>query len=91
MSGYYIGLDMGTSTVGWAVTDLQYHLIRKKGKDLWGIREFEEAETAEARRTQRIARRRRQRQVARIALLKDYFQDAVNETDPLFFQRMENS
>ena len=59
---YYLGLDMGTSSVGWAVTDSNYNLLRAKGKDLWGIREFEEAETAADRRTHRISRRRRQRE-----------------------------
>ena len=48
---YYIGLDIGTSSVGWAVMDENYHLMKKHGKDMWGIREFDEAETAEARRT----------------------------------------
>ncbi|MBR1758021.1 MAG: type II CRISPR RNA-guided endonuclease Cas9 [Lachnospiraceae bacterium] len=91
MGKYYLGLDMGTSTVGWAVTDEEYRLIRKKGKDLWGIREFEEAKTAVERRTQRVARRRRQREVARIGLLKNYFKDAVSEVDPNFFERMEQS
>ena len=43
---YYMGLDMGTSSVGWAVTDEKYNLIKKRGKDMWGIREFEEADTA---------------------------------------------
>ena len=36
---YYLGLDMGTNSVGWAVTDDVYNLIRFKGKDMWGIRE----------------------------------------------------
>ena len=36
---YYLGLDMGTNSVGWAVTDDAYNLIRFKGKDMWGIRE----------------------------------------------------
>lgn len=58
---YYLGLDMGTSSVGWAVTDENYKLLRVKGKDLWGIREFEEAQTAAERRSKRISRRRRQR------------------------------
>ena len=40
---YYLGLDMGTDSVGWAVTDENYNLIRAKGKDLWGVREFESA------------------------------------------------
>lgn len=25
---YYIGLDIGTSSVGWAVTDMNYQIIR---------------------------------------------------------------
>lgn len=27
---YYLGLDMGTSSVGWAVTDENYNICRKK-------------------------------------------------------------
>ena len=88
---YYIGLDMGTSSVGWAVTDEHYNLLRKKGRDLWGIREFETANTAQERRTNRISRRRRQREVARIGLVKDYFADAINKVDSNFYQRLENS
>ena len=88
---YYLGLDMGTSSVGWAVTDEEYNLIRRKGKDLWGIREFEEAKTATERRTHRVSRRRRQRQVVRIGFLKSYFADAINEIDPNFFARLDNS
>ncbi len=89
--GYYLGLDMGTSSVGWAVTDENYRLLRAKGKDLWGIREFDEAQTAVERRTHRISRRRRQRELARIGLLKNYFHDAIAEVDPLFYLRLENS
>lgn len=88
---YYLGLDMGTSSVGWAVTDEQYRLLKAKGKDLWGIREFEEAQTAADRRTHRISRRRRQRELVRIGLLKDYFHDAIMQIDPCFYQRLDNS
>lgn len=88
---YYLGLDMGTNSVGWAVTDPNYNLIKAKGKDLWGIREFNEASTAVERRTHRISRRRRQREQVRIGLLKDYFHDAICEVDSDFFQRLENS
>ena len=63
---YYLGLDMGTNSVGWAVTDQQYNLLKAKGKDLWGIREFAEADTSVERRTHRISRRRRQREQARM-------------------------
>lgn len=88
---YYLGLDMGTNSVGWAVTDQQYNLLKAKGKDLWGIREFAEADTSVERRTHRISRRRRQREQARIGLLNDYFHDAIIAIDPSFFQRLENS
>ncbi len=37
---YYLGLDMGTGSLGWAVTDSKYQLFRAHGKDLWGIRLF---------------------------------------------------
>lgn len=88
---YYLGLDMGTASVGWAVTDENYNLLRAKGKDLWGIREFEEAEGGIARRQNRVSRRRRQREVARIGLLKSYFADEIEKVDPYFYQRLENS
>lgn len=88
---YYLGLDMGTNSVGWAVTDQHYNLLKAKGKDLWGIREFIEADTSVERRTHRISRRRRQREQARIGLLNDYFHDAIIAIDPSFFQRLENS
>ncbi len=88
---YYLGLDMGTSSVGWAVTDENYNLLRAKGKDLWGIREFDEAKTAVDRRTHRISRRRHQREQVRIGLLKSYFEDAIKGVDPYFYQRLDNS
>ena len=47
---YFLGLDMGTGSLGWAVTDQEYQLLRAHGKDLWGIRLFEAANTAEERR-----------------------------------------
>lgn len=91
MNKYYLGLDMGTASVGWAVTDENYRLLRAKGKDLWGIREFDEALTAAERRIHRISRRRHQREIVRIGLLRDYFADEILKKDPLFFQRLDNS
>lgn len=88
---YYGGLDMGTSSVGWALTDEDYHLIRKKGKDLWGVRMFEEASPAQERRINRVSRRRRAREIARIGLVKEYFAEAINEMDEGFYQRLEES
>ena len=88
---YYLGLDMGTGSVGWAVTDPEYHLLRAKGKDLWGVRLFEEAHSAEERRSHRIARRRRAREKARIGYLRMIFSEAIAQADPGFFQRLEES
>lgn len=87
----FIGLDMGTSSVGWAVTDEAYALRRAKGKDLWGVRLFDEANTSAERRGYRTARRRRQREVARMGLLQEYFADAISQVDPGFFHRLQES
>ncbi len=38
MEKYYLGLDIGTNSVGWAVTDPSYRLERFHKKDMWGIR-----------------------------------------------------
>ncbi len=91
MKEYFLGLDLGTNSIGWAVTDLNNNLLRKKGKDMWGIREFDRALTSVDRRTNRIARRRRQREVVRIGLLRSYFADEVGKIDPDFFIRIDNS
>lgn len=91
MTMYYAGIDLGTSSVGWALTDENYKIIRKKGKDLWGVRLFDEASTAVERRNHRTARRRRRREIARIGLLKSYFADAIHEVDTGFFERLEES
>ena len=88
---YYLGLDMGTSSLGWAVTDPEYHLLRAKGKDLWGVRLFPEAESAAGRRTQRVSRRRIQRERARINFIREVFSDAISEIDPGFYQRLDDS
>lgn len=32
---YYIRLDLGTSSVGWAATDENYNFLRLKGKTAW--------------------------------------------------------
>lgn len=88
---YYLGLDMGTGSVGWAATDKNYKLIRAKGKDFWGVRLFQTAKTAAERRSHRVARLRRQREKVRIGYLKTIFSDAINKVDPGFFQRLDDS
>ena len=58
---YYIGLDCGTESVGFAVTDTEYNVLRFKGKSMWGSHLFDEAKTAADRRTFRASRRRNMR------------------------------
>ena len=43
------------------ITDMQYHILRRKGKSLWGVRLFDAANTAAERRMHRTNRRRLQR------------------------------
>ncbi len=88
---YYIGLDCGTSSVGWAVTDENYNLLRAKGKDLWGSRLFDEANTAKERRVARGTRRRLRRTADRIKLLNLLFADEMAKIDPEFYLRLKKS
>ena len=88
---YYIGLDVGTNSVGWAVTDTDYNLLRFRGKHMWGSRLFPEAETAKERRTQRTMRRRLQRRKQRLMILEALFATEIGKVDKQFFERLHES
>ena len=88
---YYMGLDLGTGSLGWAITDTDYHILRRHGKALWGVRLFESALTAEERRSFRIARRRLDRRNWRIQILQELFSEEISKVDLGFFQRMKES
>ena len=88
---YFLGLDMGTGSLGWAVTDSEYQILRKHGKALWGVRLFESALTAEERRTFRTARRRLDRRNWRVQILQELFAEEISKVDPGFFLRMKES
>lgn len=88
---YFLGLDIGTSSLGWAVTDTDYRILRAKGKNLIGVRLFEEGKTAEERRLFRSSRRRTARRKERIKLLQELFAEEINKIDPTFFQRLKES
>lgn len=89
MEKFYLGLDIGTQSVGIACTDEQYRLLRAKRKDLWAVRLFDEAKDAHERRIKRTARRRLLRKEKRIDFLQDIF--APYMEDSLFFLRLNNS
>lgn len=88
---YYIGLDIGTDSVGWAATDEEYNLLKARGNDLWGSYLFDEAQSAESRRLCRTTRRRVARSHHRLMLLQSLFAEEMAKVDPLFFIRMNNS
>ncbi len=88
---YYIGLDIGTESIGWAVTDENYNLVKQRGRDFWGVYLFEEAKTAQSRRQFRSSRRRIARTRQRINLLQNLFAEEISKVDPAFFIRLKNS
>ena len=88
---YYLGLDVGTSSCGWAVTDKEYNVLKFHGENMWGARLFEEASDASERRTARESRRRLARRKYRLILLEQLFADEINKTDPGFFVRLHDS
>ncbi|MDR3136277.1 MAG: hypothetical protein LBU07_02470, partial [Coriobacteriales bacterium] len=88
---WYLGLDIGTSSVGWTVTNEQYHIPRLRGQRAWGVRLFEQAETSANRRMHRIARRRCYRRAERLKYLRQIFSPYIEPIDPGFFGRMKDS
>ncbi len=95
----FLGLDIGTNSVGWCVTDEHFNIIKKRTKrgnntctkHLWGVRLFDEAKSAATRRQNRSNRRRLQRRRQRILYLQDEFRDEMSRVDPFFFDRLNNA
>lgn len=107
MRKYNIGLDIGTTSVGWAVVEVGAQKIIKKGrssagknfqnsptnnrKALWGVRLFDSADTAEARRMKRSTRRRYDRRRERVKLLQEEFKDEIDKIDINFYNKLKLS
>jgi len=88
---YFLGFDIGTDSVGWAVTNENYDILKLNNKAMWGIHLFESGKTAEERRMARASRRRTQRNKERLELLKELFANEISKVDSLFFERLEES
>lgn len=88
---YYMGLDIGTNSVGWCVSDSGYKVLKYKNNAMWGISLFDPANQASDRRAQRCARRRLDRRNQRISLLEELFADEIRKIDPEFFLRRKES
>lgn len=88
---YNIGLDMGTGSDGWVVTDGEGRLLHFKKQPTWGSRLFDSAETAASARIPRSQRRRYVRRRWRLDLLQGLLQEEVEKVDPDFFLRLRQS
>lgn len=88
---YFVGLDIGTNSVGWAVTDDKYKLHKYKAHKMWGSRLFDQGSTAAERRIFRSNRRRLERRKQRLKILQEIFSEEISKVDPGFFQRIEDS
>lgn len=88
---YYLGLDIGTDSVGYAVTDPAYRLKKFKGEPVWGSALFDAAAGADERRSFRTARRRLDRRQQRVHLLEELFAEEIGKIDPHFFVRRRES
>lgn len=92
MKDYSIGLDIGTTSVGWAVIDpSNYKIMQKGNKSLWGVRLFDEAQSAADRRKFRSSRRRYDRRRQRVKLLQDEFESEINKVDSKFYEKLKES
>ncbi|MBQ8907398.1 MAG: type II CRISPR RNA-guided endonuclease Cas9 [Clostridia bacterium] len=88
---YFLGLDVGTESLGWAVTDERYALLKHKGEPMWGVHLFEEAALNDKRRGFRTARRRLDRRQQRVQLVQEIFAQEIAKKDPNFYRRIAES
>lgn len=91
MSEIYLGMDIGTNSCGWALTNDKYELEKINGRDAWGVRLFTEAQTKAKRRAKRTARRRLVRRKLQNAWLRELFNDEIEKVDNKFFDRLKYS
>ena len=90
-NGYYLGIDCGTNSVGYAVTSKTYELLKYRGEPMWGVTTFEEAALAKDWRMHRTTRRRLDRRQQRVKLLSELFAPSICAIDPYFFIRRRES
>lgn len=88
---YCIGLDIGTSSTGYAMTDMDGRLLKHKKRSTFGAVLFDEANTAADRRMKRSTRRRLDRREHRIDLLQMLLAEDVAKEDKTFFIRLNES
>lgn len=88
---YYIGLDIGTDSIGYAAADESYRLLKYRGEPVWGSHIIEEANLKTERRQHRTERRRLDRRQQRVTLIREIFAKEIAKIDPDFYKREEES
>lgn len=88
---WYLGLDIGTDSIGWAVTNMNYEILKYKNNAMWGIMLFEGGNNCAERRGFRTGRRRLERRKQRINLLQKLFAEEIAEKDENFYIRLKES
>lgn len=90
---YFLGLDVGSNSVGYAVTDTSenYCILKHKGTPMWGVTLFDEAVSKSEQRSFRVARRRLLRRRQRINLLQEIFAPEIMKVDEQFYQRIKEN
>lgn len=88
---YFMGLDIGTDSVGWCVSDSNYKVLKYKGNAMWGALLFDPSNQASKRRGFRCGRRRLDRRNTREQLLQELFSKELCAIDPNFFKRRKES
>lgn len=91
MKDYYLGLDIGTDSVGYAAANPEYELLKFKGEPIWGVSTFEAASPSAERRAARVSRRRYDRRQQRVQLVSELFAEEICRIDPNFFIRRKES
>lgn len=87
----YVGVDIGTDSVGYAVTNQDYKLRKFHGEPMWGVTLFEKANLRADRRSFRTARRRLDRRQQRVELVQELFAHEINALDSDFYERIKKS
>ena len=91
VNNYHIGLDIGTSSIGWVAIGEDGKPLRIKGKTAIGARLFQEGNPAADRRMFRTTRRRLSRRKWRLKLLEEIFDPYITPVDSTFFARLKQS
>lgn len=88
---YFVGVDIGTDSVGYAATDKNYAPLKYRGETMLGVTLFDPANGCADRRAHRTSRRRYDRRQTRVDLVQELLCHEVAKVDPAFFTKLNES